>query len=130
MKLRITTTRGFTLTEMMIVVAIIGLLAAIAVPSYVRARSNAQRSACINNLREMDGAVQVWAIENKRSATDSYTLDVVRPYLKLNATNEIPPCPANGTYAPGVNVCAGPTCTIPGHELPNSYDQAPATSGR
>jgi len=64
MKINTSRKAGFTLVEIMIVVAIIGLLAAIAIPNFVRARQTSQTNACINNLRQIDGAKQQWALEN------------------------------------------------------------------
>lgn len=105
---------GFTLVEIMIVVAIIGLLAAIAIPNFVKARSKAQQNACIANLKQIDGAVQQWALENKKTSTDTYALSSITDYLKGSV---LPACPAGGTYTAGTTVANNPTCNIPGHTL-------------
>jgi prepilin-type N-terminal cleavage/methylation domain-containing protein len=91
---------GFTLVEIMIVVAIIGLLAAIAIPSFVRARTTSQANACINNLRQIEAAIQQVAIANGLHVGDpvNYPADVT-PYIKLNSNLQIPGCPAGGTYS-------------------------------
>jgi len=104
--------KGFTLVEIMIVVAIIGLLAAIAIPSFVRARSTSQKNACINNLRQIDGAKDQWAIENNKVDGDAVTSGDCTPYLK----GGWPSCPASGTYAVTF-VSDNPTCTVTGHTL-------------
>ena len=70
MKINTSRQSGFTLVEIMIVVAIIGLLAAIAIPNFVKARTTSQTNACINNLRQIDGAKQQWALENRKVDTD------------------------------------------------------------
>ncbi len=118
MKLRTSRKSGFTLVEIMIVVAIIGLLAAIAIPNFVKARTTSQQNACINNLRQMDGAVQQYALENKLASTATYSLNDLLPYIKLTSTGTLPGCPAGGTYTAGANVTAPPTCSIAGHALP------------
>ena len=59
----------------MIVVAIIGLLAAIAIPNFVQARKTSQTNACLNNLRQIDGAKQQWALENGKHSADVPALD-------------------------------------------------------
>lgn len=121
MKIRNSRNSGFTLVEIMIVVAIIGLLAAIAIPNFVRARTTSQQNACINNLRQVDGAIQQWALETKAAATAAVVSGDVTPYLKT-----APVCPSAGTggsFAASytlVDVATPPVCAIvPGtHILP------------
>jgi prepilin-type N-terminal cleavage/methylation domain-containing protein len=118
MKIITSTKAGFTLVEILIVVAIIGLLASIAVPSYVHARDTSQQNSCINTLRQIDGAAQSWALENRKTSDDTYSFAVIQPYLKLDSNGNIPRCPAGGTYSPGLTVSNPPSCSIPGHKMP------------
>jgi prepilin-type N-terminal cleavage/methylation domain-containing protein len=113
MKTRNTPQAGFTLVEIMIVVAIIGMLAVLAIPNYVKARGVSQKNACINNLRQLDGAVQQWALENKKSQNDNATLSDATPFLKSSVV-----CPAGGSTINDsysvLNVQGPPSCISPG----------------
>jgi hypothetical protein len=91
----------------------IGMIAAVAVPNFVKARGTAQKNACINNLRQIDGAKQQWALENKKTDTDSPTRTDLKPFL---SNKQFPVCPAGGTYT--INpVSKQPECSHEGHSL-------------
>ena len=96
---RTTRLRGFTLVEIMIVIAIVALLAAIAIPALLRAGGKSQATACINNLRQLDTAIQQFCVVAGKHVGDSVTYpDDLTPYIRLNSKGQIPPCPAGGTY--------------------------------
>jgi len=115
MKLKLSQQPAFTLVEIMIVVAIIGLLAAIAIPNFVRARTTAQQNACINNLRQIDSAKQQWALETRQATNATPVQTDIDPYLGRSgsATNVL--CPSGGQ-----------TATFASSYTINSVSQAPA----
>ena len=119
---------GFTLVEVMIVVAIIGLLAGLAIPNFLKHRRQANAKACVNNLRVIDHAVQQWALETKKTGTDivpsplADTSSEFEKYLKSAWSV----CPTNNSpYVGGFMVAVGPSCPnygkgteFTGHILP------------
>lgn len=122
---------GLTLVEVVVVVGLIGLLTAIAVPNFLRSRVNAQKDACISNLREIDNAIQLWALEKRLPASATVASTDVEPYLHGDVS-----CPAGGksfadSYAVTI-VAAQPICLISPatHALPvTATDVSISSSG-
>jgi prepilin-type N-terminal cleavage/methylation domain-containing protein len=117
--MRIKTSRraGFTLIEIMIVGAVIGLLAAVAISNFVRARSTSQMNICINNLRQIDSAKQQWALQNNKAATDLPEASDIAPFFGHSSggsmTSVYCPIDAARTFDSSytINVCnVAPAC--------------------
>ena len=98
---------GFTLVEIMIVVLIIGILLAIAVPNFIRARESSRAKSCVSNLKQIDSAKEQWAMDNKKTAADTPT----SANLYGTYTKSTPACPSSGTYTINA-IGTAPTCSV------------------
>jgi hypothetical protein len=96
-------------------VAILG----VGVGVFIRARNTSASNACINNLRQLDGIKQQWALENHKTTNAIVSWEAIRPYLPEWERATGPVCPQGGTYSLG-QIADRPTCSIggPGHALP------------
>jgi len=108
--------KGFTLVEIMIVVAIIAILAAVAIPNFVKYRKNSQATACISNLKQIQGAVEQAKMAGV--ATPDWS-DIVGSTLYIKVT---PSCPAGGSYTLPANDTSVPTCSSNSTEYPHKLD--------
>jgi len=118
---------GWTVTEICIVVVLIVLLAAMAIPNFVRSRSTMSANSCINNLRILDSAKAQWALLQKKKNTDIPAGSDIQPYMGGGPAGELPVCPIDpkqtfdSSYSLN-SIGAKPTCKImpadPGHILP------------
>jgi hypothetical protein len=107
------------LIRSIVAVVILAGLIVVVLPNFLRPRTHSAQNACINILRQLDGAKQQWALENHKTTNDIPTLDDIKPYIKLNSRGEIPRCPDGGIYIPG-RVGESPKCSVGGeqHTLP------------
>ncbi len=89
--------KAFTLVEIMIVVLIIGILLAIAVPQFVSARENAQEKSCWSNQQKLEAAKHMWIMDTGQTSSSTPAMsDLVPAYIKVE-----PECPTHATYALG-----------------------------
>ena len=117
MRINLCRKTGFTLVEIMIVVATIALLAAIAIPNFVKARTTSAQTACIANLKQIDGAKNTWALERQKATSASP--DDGQIFGATRYIRQKPACPAGGVYTLDV-VANPPSCsigTVEGHTL-------------
>ena len=107
--------KGFTLVEIMIVVAIIGIIIAIAVPAFLRARENARGQACQENLSKIDGAKEQYALEFRLANGGVATMaNLIAPGVAVAGEGYLkatPTCPSSGVYTGGA-IGTPPTCSI------------------
>lgn len=113
---------AFSAWEILIVVSIVVVVAVIAIPNFVKARSQSATNPCINNLRHIDAAANQFALEKGLTNGQAIRFPAdLTPYIKLNSAGKIPPCQNGGVYRIS-KVGETPTCSMstltPAHVLP------------
>src|SRR5437899_10176297 len=98
--------------------AFLVIVVATVLPAFIRARTTSASNACVNNLRQIAGGKQQWALENSKTTNDTPSWDAIRPYIGRGPQNELPRCPHGGTYILG-RVGESPRYSIdgPSHSL-------------
>ncbi len=115
---------GFTLVEITIMLAMIGLIAAITIPNYLKSRATSQAKTCIENLRQINSASDQFAMEKAKAPGAACSLRAdLTPYIKMNSPGKVPTCPAGGIYSDRVIIGTNPVCSLgtlvtPAHVLP------------
>ena len=101
-----------------------GLLIVIGIPNFIKAHSTSAANDCVNNLRQLDAAINEWALEQGKTNGTVVTADDIKPYVKLDSNGNLPKCPNGGTYIYGrvgssnQVTCSLGTTIIPAHVLP------------
>ncbi len=100
-----------------LIAGFIGFVVMIVISNFMAARLSKASNACINNLRQIDGAKQQWAVENRKGPNDIPTSGEIAIYL---VNNRLPVCPLGGTYTMG-RVDEAPKCSISTAAWPNDH---------
>jgi competence protein ComGC len=103
--------RAFTVVEILVIVGIIAVFLAMLVPALDNKPTKAPKAACVNNLRQIDYAQQIWAVEHNKTTNDIPGWSDLQPYLKTNQVK----CPSGGKYTLAVAGQA-PACSVPEHQ--------------